>query len=203
MPTAPLAPLRFPGQYFDSETRLHYNLHRYYDPETARYTSPDPLGLAPALDNETYVHNPHTWTDHLGLSPHRGNRPSERPETSKPPQLVTIRHFTNKESYQKIMNGGTKDSILLKASNPDCGNPWGVHVTPMSPAEITKKPGGFKSFPGVTREESEYLIEFQVPAEQFAGRLRGGRSHIWFSPDGINIPKGVITYHGAKSSWSG
>lgn len=64
-------PLRFPGQYFDPETRLHYNVHRYYDPETARYTSPDPLGLAPAASPDGYVHNPHTWSDPLGLSPHQ------------------------------------------------------------------------------------------------------------------------------------
>ncbi|RKE18249.1 RHS repeat-associated core domain-containing protein [Streptomyces sp. TLI_171] len=64
-------PLRFPGQYFDPETRLHYNVHRYYDPETGRYASPDPLGLAPAANPDTYVGNPHTWTDPLGLSPHR------------------------------------------------------------------------------------------------------------------------------------
>ncbi|MEK8142226.1 RHS repeat-associated core domain-containing protein [Streptomyces sp. M10(2022)] len=41
-------PLRFPGQYFDPETGLHYNVHRYYDPETACYVSADPLGLDPA-----------------------------------------------------------------------------------------------------------------------------------------------------------
>ncbi|MCU7821092.1 DUF6531 domain-containing protein [Kitasatospora sp. DSM 101779] len=63
-------PLRFPGQYFDPETRLHYNVNRYYDPETARYMSPDPLGLTPAPNPDTYVHNPHTWADPLGLSPH-------------------------------------------------------------------------------------------------------------------------------------
>ncbi|MER5638387.1 RHS repeat-associated core domain-containing protein [Kitasatospora sp. NPDC002227] len=63
-------PLRFPGQYFDPETRLHYNLNRYYDPETARYTTPDPLGLSAAPNPDTYVHNPHTWVDPLGLSPH-------------------------------------------------------------------------------------------------------------------------------------
>ncbi len=63
-------PLRFPGQYFDPETRLHYNVSRFYDPETARYTSPDPLGLVPAPNPDTYVHNPHTWSDPLGLSPH-------------------------------------------------------------------------------------------------------------------------------------
>ncbi|AUG76437.1 hypothetical protein CFP65_1547 [Kitasatospora sp. MMS16-BH015] len=63
-------PLRFPGQYFDPETRLHYNHQRYYDPETGRYTSTDPLGLAPASNPDTYVLNPHRWADPLGLSPH-------------------------------------------------------------------------------------------------------------------------------------
>ncbi|MHB6912177.1 RHS repeat-associated core domain-containing protein [Streptomyces sp. DB-54] len=60
-------PLRFPGQYFDPETGLHYNLNRYYDPQTARYASPDPLGLSPAPNPDAYVHNPHTWCDPLGL----------------------------------------------------------------------------------------------------------------------------------------
>jgi RHS repeat-associated protein len=62
-------PLRFPGQYFDPETGLHYNYFRHYDPETARYTTPDPLGLEPADNPNTYVHNPHTWIDPLGLAP--------------------------------------------------------------------------------------------------------------------------------------
>lgn len=76
-------PLRFPGQYFDPETRLHYNLSRYYDPETARYSSPDPLGLRPAPNPETYVHNPHTWCDPLGLSPHPGDPSEQLDDTSK------------------------------------------------------------------------------------------------------------------------
>lgn len=62
-------PLRFPGQHFDPETGLHYNFRRYYDPETARYTSPDPLGLTPAPNPVTYVHNPHRWVDPRGLAP--------------------------------------------------------------------------------------------------------------------------------------
>ncbi|MER8113855.1 DUF6531 domain-containing protein [Streptomyces sp. NPDC094031] len=61
-------PLRFPGQYADPETGLNYNLHRYYDPETARYISADPLGLVPAPDHHTYVPNPLSWSDHLGLA---------------------------------------------------------------------------------------------------------------------------------------
>ncbi|MFF9981669.1 putative T7SS-secreted protein [Streptomyces erythrochromogenes] len=62
-------PLRFPGQYYDPETGLHHNYFRTYDPETARYLTPDPLGLTPAPNPATYIHNPHTWSDPLGLGP--------------------------------------------------------------------------------------------------------------------------------------
>nr|WP_309506020.1 RHS repeat-associated core domain-containing protein [Streptomyces sp. LP11] len=62
-------PLRFPGQYFDPESGLHFNHWRYYDPETARYLTLDPLGLAPAPNPAAYVHNPHLWVDPLGLTP--------------------------------------------------------------------------------------------------------------------------------------
>ncbi|MFJ7264944.1 putative T7SS-secreted protein [Streptomyces globosus] len=62
-------PLRFPGQYFDPESGLHHNYFRTYDPETARYLTPDPLGLSPAPNPATYVDNPHSWTDPLGLAP--------------------------------------------------------------------------------------------------------------------------------------
>ncbi|MEV6697175.1 putative T7SS-secreted protein [Streptomyces sp. NPDC051453] len=62
-------PLRFPGQYFDPETGLHYNYFRHYDPEVARYLTTDPLGLPAAPNPATYVRNPHTSFDFLGLAP--------------------------------------------------------------------------------------------------------------------------------------
>lgn len=37
---------RFPGQYYDEETGLHYNWNRYYEPKTGRYLTPDVLNLA-------------------------------------------------------------------------------------------------------------------------------------------------------------
>jgi RHS repeat-associated protein len=62
-------PFRFPGQYFDPETGLHYNYFRHYDPEVARYVTSDPLGLSPAPNPAPYVLNPQTLSDHLGLAP--------------------------------------------------------------------------------------------------------------------------------------
>ncbi|MDT7729309.1 MAG: hypothetical protein QOI21_5885 [Actinomycetota bacterium] len=62
-------PLRFPGQYLDEETGLHYNVYRYYDPATGRYVSQDPLGLAPAPNPVAYVGNPYAAADPLGLAP--------------------------------------------------------------------------------------------------------------------------------------
>lgn len=60
-------PLRFPGQYFDAETGLHYNVFRYYDPEVGGYYSPDPLGLDAGPNPHAYVPNPMSWCDPLGL----------------------------------------------------------------------------------------------------------------------------------------
>ncbi|MFF8428281.1 putative T7SS-secreted protein [Streptomyces sp. NPDC016566] len=88
-------PLRFPGQYYDPETGLHYNYFRHYDPETARYLTPDPLGLTPAPNPSTYVHNPHMWTDPLGLSPcpARGTSPGDgKPMDSFLASGATVRH---------------------------------------------------------------------------------------------------------------
>jgi RHS repeat-associated protein len=50
-------PLRFPGQYYDSETGLHYNYFRDYDPEIGRYIQSDRLGLFDGPNTYAYVQN--------------------------------------------------------------------------------------------------------------------------------------------------
>jgi RHS repeat-associated protein len=60
--------IRLPGQYFDSETGLHNNWHRYYDPRTGRYVTPDPIGQAGGINLYPYVgNNPVNRIDPLGL----------------------------------------------------------------------------------------------------------------------------------------
>jgi len=61
-------PLRYAGQYADSETGLHYNLFRYYDPQVGRFTVQDPIGLAGGWNLYQYAPNPLGWIDPWGLS---------------------------------------------------------------------------------------------------------------------------------------
>jgi len=131
---APTTPLRFPGQYFDAETGLHYNFHRYYDPEAGRFVSADPIGFAGGLNPHAYVPNPLTWSDPLGLVrgckkgkgkssldengliPDKGGKGATSPEGL---------HYDTQSRYPNIGNGqgsnrGEKsrlDHILLHSDN--------------------------------------------------------------------------------------
>jgi len=87
-------PIRFPGQWLDEETGLHYNRFRYYDPDTARYISADPIAPRGALNFYRYAPNPLNWLDMLGLDICENRQKGEdfkdgvRDQYPQPPYIV-------------------------------------------------------------------------------------------------------------------
>ncbi len=66
-------PLRFPGQYYDQETGLHYNYFRYYDPSTGSYLTSDSIGLLGGINTYLYaLANPINVYDPIGAGPMSG-----------------------------------------------------------------------------------------------------------------------------------
>ncbi|MDU4153494.1 MAG: RHS repeat-associated core domain-containing protein, partial [Enterobacteriaceae bacterium] len=106
--------LRMQGQYLDRETGLHYNLFRYYDPDSARFTRQDPIGLAGGINLYAYAPNPLGGIDPLGL---RKCSSSRKPEKVKSKSTGRTRPRNKNEEFAldhviKHLENGT---VIIKA----------------------------------------------------------------------------------------
>ncbi|MEM7765840.1 MAG: RHS repeat-associated core domain-containing protein, partial [Pseudomonadota bacterium] len=99
-PSAVTLNVRYPGQYFDSESGLHYNYFRYYEPESGRYVTSDPIGLAGGLNTYAYAGgNPVSWVDPFGL------------ERAGINQDITVRDFGSGRASREQM----RDRMIMDA----------------------------------------------------------------------------------------
>jgi RHS repeat-associated protein len=61
-------PIRLQGQYADTETGLHYNRYRYFDPHAGLFAGQDPIGLEGGINVYELAPNIFGWIDPLGLT---------------------------------------------------------------------------------------------------------------------------------------
>ncbi|AKJ29571.1 RHS repeat-associated core domain-containing protein [Caldimonas brevitalea] len=80
-------PIRLQGQYWDQETGLHYNRHRYYDPGIGQFISQDPLGLFGGPNVYKFGLNVFIYADPLGLMPWLQGEP--KPKGWRLPKIGT------------------------------------------------------------------------------------------------------------------
>ncbi|MGK9414767.1 RHS repeat-associated core domain-containing protein [Pseudomonas cedrina] len=107
-------PLRFQGQYFDQESGLHYNRHRYYNPDIGRYLTPDPVKLAGGINSYLYVTNPTGWVDPLGLNANCPGSGKKKPTCTLPaePGLPDV-------SRKGAFREAKRDANIPMNQNPD------------------------------------------------------------------------------------
>ncbi|ABC30516.1 Rhs family protein [Hahella chejuensis KCTC 2396] len=178
-------PLRFQGQYYDEETGLHYNRHRYYDPSAARFINQDPVGLLGGDNNYQYAPNPTGWVDPFGLTckESKPNRWNEFQQRSK----GQFKNSTEASAAWKLFQARDFDKMaeLLDLSSPNNGAVfWSGNYPKAEEFALNLR----ESIPGATTLEMtpggnifnnwKYLDEFFIYEDWGSGKPTDGR-RLW------------------------
>ena len=97
-----LQPIRFQGQSFDTETGLHYNRFRYFDPDLGMFTTRDPIGLLGGFNVFSYAPNPVMWVDPSGLAVYHTNWAKAYNSGKKQPTNYQVHHILPQDDLVNI-----------------------------------------------------------------------------------------------------
>ncbi|OPB22265.1 type IV secretion protein Rhs, partial [Pseudomonas fluorescens] len=174
-------PLRFQGQYFDQESGLHYNRHRYYNPDIGRYLTPDPVKLAGGINSYQYVPNPTGWVDPLGLSCKTGDCPGSKGNLTKKTASGVLTTHENAGGHLIKKHVGRTDEQLAARFESE----------PHLPASSTFK----------TLEEAETIVSKSLATHQqeIIEFLSGTKDKLLIK-DSANEIVGVSMLSGTKKS---
>ncbi|WP_416309496.1 RHS repeat domain-containing protein [Saccharopolyspora sp. NFXS83] len=164
-------PLRFPGQYYDRETGLHYNFFRYYDPATGRYASADPLGLEAGPNNYAYVANPHLLTDPLGLMACDELNAKNREKINEGGWDLIGHHGTGKQNSESILSGINPPKA---GSNAGTNLGDGFYVTP---DKKTANEFAETSAYGDAPEMTGSFKQWQADTAAYDAKVAAGKDH--------------------------
>jgi RHS repeat-associated protein len=125
-PEAGLNPVRFSSKYTDAETGLCYYGFRYYQPETGRWLSRDPLGERGGKNLYQFCYNDGiNWFDYLGWTPVNGG--ISVPNGSGPTANGQNSHFddvardgADKGKNQRANSGKEMLDFLQELSKNSC-----------------------------------------------------------------------------------
>ncbi|HSC88304.1 MAG TPA: RHS repeat-associated core domain-containing protein, partial [Polyangiaceae bacterium] len=168
-PSGATTPLRFPGQFEDEETGLHYNYHRYYDPDLGRYLTPDPVRFAGGPNFYAYCGaEPIGSSDVSGLDHNCGTKLTIK-TGDKQGTWVPESNPANSPQNPKagvVTSGHTKDGVVHDIPGASNGS-----VTHLPPLDDDGKPRKTKNTEQPTAHTEQHSMEW---AEAHFGRdLRG------------------------------
>ncbi|HOI95809.1 MAG TPA: RHS repeat-associated core domain-containing protein, partial [Syntrophobacter fumaroxidans] len=162
---------------YDAETGLHYNRHRYYDPKTGRYLTPDPIGLAGGINPYVYVGgDPVNRMDPLGLTdlnllPPESDEFTYANAATSPPNTFTVAAHGNTRWFfdQQLRRLSPRQLANLIRNHPNYSQGMTVRL---DSCNTGVNPGKGQPSPG------------QKLADELGTNVLAPDNFVWFGPSG-------------------